>query len=212
MKKYFIIFISFVLVLFATSCGMKKENNETFENDENINYSVAELRINMPLSFDDLDNYFEFSLIEKLEEDEIGEVYGDGTPYGEYGPYATDIEIEIDSNKLNELKDVISEYRFPKGSYLSIDGKIILEFGDLYGVRIVLSDSADSNLNLYESLKKYLSEKYVYCTFISLNNFDVIYFYGENLEILKEELIDYVNSKKLNDFLSISEMPDSIQE
>lgn len=208
--KYMFLLITFMLLL--VGCNQNDNDKKEIKKERDYN-AYATLKINMPLSFDDLDNYFEISLDEKLIDNNIGEVTGDGTPIDDNGPYATDIEIDFDYGKIDQLKKIISKYRFPKGSYLEINGKKQEELGDLLGVKIVFNNlSYDDANNIYNSLKETIKDKYIYTTFINTNNKYLAYFYSDDINILKSELTNYIVSKKIDDKLIMSDMLEYIKE
>ena len=208
--KYMFLLITFMLLL--VGCNQNDNDKKEIKKERDYN-AYATLKINMPLSFDDLDNYFEISLDEKLIDNNIGEVTGDGTPIDDNGPYATDIEIDFDYGKIDQLKKIISEYRFPKGSYLEINGNKQEELGDLLGVKIVFNNlSYDDANNIYNSLKETIKDKYIYTTFINTNNKYLAYFYSDDINILKSELTNYIVSKKIDDKLIMSDMLEYIKE
>jgi len=102
----------------------------------------------MPLSLDDLDSYFEFSLSDSLEKDKIGSIVGDGTPIGDYGPYATEIEFNVYKDKLQKFMVLMGEYAFPIGSYFEIDGQghYKLFEDNLSGIRLEFKNLDDEGI------------------------------------------------------------------
>ena len=206
-NKIIKIILLFLIIIVVTGCN--SNGNKT--NTDEIIYIT--LKINMPLSFDDLDNYFELSLKDELEKNEVGKVIGDGSPVDENGPYATDIEIDVEEGKLNQLESIISKYRYPKGSYLEVEGEKVKEFGDLLGVRLSYKNMSEKEIKEnYNSMKNILNGKYVYSSLFNVNQKYTSYFYGESIDILKDEIMKQIYSKKLNDKITVTEMLDYIKD
>lgn len=204
MKKLFIYGLLILSIFVLIGC--EKDNS-----NKNDNLFVV-LNINMPLSFDDLDNYFELFLTEELEKNNIGKIIGDGSPIDEFGPYATEIEFVINKSKLKKLESIISKYSFPKGSYLEIDGIKQKEFGDLLGVRLIFDNMTDVEIdNLYNNLKETIKDSYVYSTLFNVNNNYTAYFYGESLTTLKGELNEKLLSQNVSEKVRIMDMLDYIK-
>ena len=189
-----------LLCLFSlVGCDNKNTQKNTEEDLDFSNYSFVNLRINMPLNYDDLDEYFEVSMIDEVYDNEIGEFTGDGTPLGEYGPMATDINFAIQKDKLSDFKKVIEKYQLPKGSYLEVDEKIDSEYGTLLGVRVVFKDMKTSEIDkFYGDAKSFLNGKYVYSTLINNGQDYVAYFYGKSRDIIKNELTSQISELKKN--------------
>ena len=214
MKKVFTYGLIILSILVLVGCDRENSNSDKENNvDNNIeNYVEVVVNINMPLSFDDLDNYFELSLTEELEKNKIGEIIGDGSPIDEFGPYATEIEIYINENKLKEFEDIISKYRFPKGSYLEINGKKQEEFGNLLGVRLMFDNLNDEEIQkIYDNLKENTKGRYVYSTLFKANYRYTAYFYGESLTTLKDELNKELLLQNVSENVSIMDMLDYIK-
>jgi len=220
-----------ILVVIFTSCivGLslvsRKSNNRNetqktkeYKEKENKydNYLYIVLKINMPLNFDDLDNIFEFPMTDYLEEKEIGEIIGDGSPLDTYGPYATDIEFEIKENKLEDFKKMLQTYTFPIGSYLEIEGKKdenTKEFGELYGTRLVCNNLLEEEIEkIYTNLSNEIKENYIYKTIYQRKNDTIIYYYGKNRKQLNEKINKYINENIYIKKIKIMNMPLTINE
>ena len=204
MKK---ILLCLLCLFFLVGCDSKNTQKNTEEDLDFSNYSFVNLRINMPLNYDDLDEYFEVSMIDEVDDKNIGEFTGDGTPLGEYGPMATDINFAIQKDKLSDFKKIIEKYQLPKGSYLEVDDKIDCEYGILLGVRVVFKDMKASEIEkFYGDAKSFLNGKYVYSTLIKIGQDYVAYFYGKSRDIIKNELTSQIS--KLNKNILLMDMSD----
>lgn len=203
MKKILLCISILVALLFVTACN-KTDNNLESPNE----YEAYTLMFNMPLSFDDLDK-FEALLLEDLEKDDIGEIVGDGSPIGEYGPKSTDIEIDVRKNKIAEFKKILTKYKFPEKSNINIDGKIVSEFGSLQGIRLIISDiDIDESTKIYDDLCKNLDGKYDYITIIDYLDKKIIYVYGDSLEDIFNDTKNYIDDNSLRDNTKLTKMND----
>lgn len=198
-RRRIILFI--IICLFCIGCNDSPEENDDSENTikENTNqkneYIYYTLMFNMPLSFDDLD-VLEEQLTIDLEKGDIGEIVGDGTPLGEYGPTSTDIEIDVKKDKIDEFKALLKKYKFPKNSNLNIAGNIEIEFGELEGVRLIADTSTNTTL-FYNNISKELEHLYTYKTKIEYSNITLMYFYGSSAEELENNINSYINENSL---------------
>ena len=139
-----VLFLVEILLIYCKIEVNKDSTQETLsEFQENINeakeinseekYKYVNLRINMPLNLNDLEEYFENPIQNDMDKNGIGEIIGDGMPLDDDGfPYAVDIEFEVEKNKLEEFKDILKIYKFPSGTYLEDEEEIIEEYGELH--------------------------------------------------------------------------------
>lgn len=203
MRKNAIFVLIILLVIFViTGCSTKKSENQ-----------YVTLKINMPLNFDDLDNIFETSMSSYLEEKEIGEIIGDGSPVDDYGPYATDIEFDIQKSKIEDFKKMLTNYRFPKGSYFVFDDYKSELFGDLVGIRLVFNNLSTEKIeSIYLELSELFVDSYIYKTIYQVNDKTTVYYYGENIENLKNKISQYVEKHNLTHNISIMDMSIVIKE
>lgn len=211
MKKELVSLVTIVLVIIVI-IGFYINKKES----ENMNYIYATLKINMPLNFEDLDNLFEIPMSDYMDKYDIGEITGDGSPIDEFGPYATDIEFDIKENKLNEFKKMLEDYRFPKGSYIEIEAEKdeqVGEFGDLLGVRLIFNGIDNNKIkDIYANLSKELESIYKYKTIYEFEGIVTVYYYGENLEIIKSELNKYIGDNSYSNNITVVDMPSIIKE
>jgi len=164
MRKNAIFVLIILLVIFViTGCSTKKSENQ-----------YVTLKINMPLNFDDLDNIFETSMSSYLEEKEIGEIIGDGSPVDDYK---------------SEL------------------------FGDLVGIRLVFNNLSTEKIeSIYLELSELFVDSYIYKTIYQVNDKTTVYYYGENIENLKNKISQYVEKHNLTHNISIMDMSIVIKE
>lgn len=216
MKKLLIgLSIMIVIIIVVLFCLISINVIINKVNEKN-NYIYATLKINMPLNFEDLDELFEFPMMEYMDKYEIGEITGDGSPMDEFGPYATDIEFDIKEDKLEEFKKMIEDYRFPKGSYIEIDAKKdeqVGDFGDLLGVRLIFNNIDKNKIeNIYSELNNELKGIYEYKTIYRYQNITTVYYYGKNLEEIKGKLNKYIDDNSYSNNITVVEMPTMIKE
>ena len=119
-----VLFLVEILLIYCKIEVNKDSTQETLsEFQENINeakeinseekYKYVNLRINMQLNLNDLEEYFENPIQNDMDKNGIGEIIGDGMPLDDDGfPYAVDIEFEVEKNKLDEFKDILKNYIF----------------------------------------------------------------------------------------------------
>lgn len=211
MKKRLVFIVLLVCCLFLGGCSEKEDNNVT----NNKDFIHMTLKINMPLNFDDLDSYFEFPLSEVLESNNIGSIEGDGTPIGDYGPYATDIEFEIYKDKREEFKKLINEYEFPKGSYLEIDGEESYPLdnsNNLVGIRLEFKNLSDKRIEKIYSELSNLNNNYKYKTLINYSGDRFIFYYSDNMDSLKDDFNKYIEKNNYKNKIKIISMPEVIVE
>ncbi len=173
--------------------------------DEVRSYGYANLRINMPLNLTDLEQYFENPLQNDMEENDIGEISGDGMPLDDNGiPYAADIEIEVEKSEIEKLKNILSSYKFPSGSYLEIDGEVVEEYGDLNVVELQVDNlSKERAEKVYSDLKEKMKDKYVYSSVYDYNygKIEKIYFCGENMEEMQGIIDQYIEENNIENII-----------
>ena len=211
MKKiYFYCALIFLFTALLVGCSAKQEKNlSDLENDQTIDVT---LKINMPLNFEDLEEIYEYPMAEYMEENKIGEITGDGNPIDEFGPYATDIEFTIKKEKLSMFKTMLEDYIFPKGSYLFIGqekDEELGEFGSLSGIRIIFNEIEINQMEeIYTELTEDLDGLYWYNTIYQLDTMWVVYYYGENIESIKQ----IVEKWQDNNHMLVSDMPTVLLE
>lgn len=220
-----VVILTIVLImLFMQSNNKNKvgnENNEIgtnniveeFTDDENVDYVYVTLRINMPLNFEQLEEIYENSMSDYLEQNDIGYLEGDGYPVDDvFGPYAVDIEFDIKKDKMKEFKNMLKNYKFSKGSYISIGSKKDDTFGDLLGVRICFKDLNSINVEeFYESLSKEIEGFYVYKTLCDLSSKTPIYYFTDNLKEMKRKINNYIDNSKYRNNVIVEDIPISIE-
>jgi len=168
----------------------------------------------MPLSLDDLDSYFEFSLSDSLEKDKIGSIVGDGTPIGDYGPYATEIEFNVYKDKLQKFMVLMGEYAFPIGSYFEIDGQghYKLFEDNLSGIRLEFKNLDDEGIEkLYSDISN-LNDKYQYETLIRYGGRVFVYYYSSDIDLFKSSLNKYIEDNGLKRKIEIYSMPEVFKD
>lgn len=202
------------MIIFLTAgCGKKIDSKQDNELEDVNEWIYTILHINMPLAFEDLDNYFEFPIMDALDESGVGEISGDGTPIGVDGPYATDIDINIKKRDLEKLGQILSTFNFPKGTYLEVDEQNNVYFGDLCGVKLSFNNLTKKQIEtLYNSLKENIKDLYVYTTLINFNEMYRIYFYTSDLNTLKEKLNEDLTEQGVSQNAVLMDMPEFIQE
>lgn len=212
MKKWIIA----LFLIFLVGCSFQKGKDKKEESNPNSSedsYLFVVLSMNMPLQYDDLDELFEFPMMDYLEEHAIGEIIRDGFPIDEFGPYATDIEFYIDNKKWNQFKTMLENYEFPKGSYLDKEGVKEDLSSNILGVRLQFSNlSNEEILNLYLKLSDTLKDSYTYKTMIELETSKFIYYYGKDRESLKKKIEEELTHQKLTEKVTIIDMPMTIKE
>ena len=208
-----VLFLVEILLIYCKIEVNKDSTQETLsEFQENINeakeinseekYKYVNLRINMPLNLNDLEEYFENPIQNDMDKNGIGEIIGDGMPLDDDGfPYAVDIEFEVEKNKLEEFKDILKNYKFPSGTYLEDEEEIIEEYGELHLAELRVEQLSEKRAKkVYEELKEEMKE---YCTYVSIYNYNVnnkierIYFCGENLEKMQEIIEEYIEKNDI---------------
>ena len=173
-----VLFLVEILLIYCKIEVNKDSTQETLsEFQENINeakeinseekYKYVNLRINMPLNLNDLEEYFENPIQNDMDKNGIGEIIGDGMPLDDDGfPYAVDIEFEVEKNKLEEFKDILKNYKFPSGTYLEDEEEIIEEYGELHLAELRVEQLSEKRAKkVYEELKEEMKE---YCTYVSI--------------------------------------------
>ncbi len=211
MKKiYFYCALIFLFTALLVGCSAKQEKNlNDLENSQTIDVT---LKINMPLNFEDLEEIYEYPMAEYMEENKIGEITGDGSPVGEFGPYATDIEFTINEDKLSAFKAMLETYTFPQGSYLIIDqekDEKLGDFGSLVGIRIIFNEIEMNQMGeIYSKLIEELDGLYWYNTIYQLDTMWIVYYYGENIESIKQ----IVEKWQDNNHMLVSDMPTVLLE
>lgn len=213
MRKFGIV----LLLLFIVGCSFQKEKSQEKEksnyNPSEKSYIPVVLSINMPLQYDDLDQIFEFPMMDYLEKNDIGEITGDGFPVDEFGPYATDIEFYINSSKLDQFRKMLAIYEFPKGSYLNIEEKKEELAGNILGIRLQFSNLNSTDIiNLYSELSVFLQDFYTYKTIIELEDNKLVYYYGKNRNDMKKKIEEFLAKKELVEKVKIIDMPMTIKE
>lgn len=205
------IVIVFLLILVVAGCSDNQLSSKNKEIDEE-ELTYATLRINMPMNFDDLDEIFEIPMEDYMYKNSIGVISGDGFPIDEMGPYATDIDFDIKLNKIDEFDDMIYSYKYPRGSYLEINGNIKTLEGKLLGLRLTF-DNLDNDLieSIYLDLSNKMSS-YVYKSLCNFNEENIIYYYGEDLNVMKSEIDDYIIDNGYSSNIIINEMPTFFKE
>ena len=208
-----VLFLVEILLIYCKIEVNKDSTPETLsEFQENINeakeinseekYKYVNLRINMPLNLNDLEEYFENPIQNDMDKNGIGEIIGDGMPLDDDGfPYAVDIEFEVEKNKLEEFKDILKNYKFPSGTYLEDEEEIIEEYGELHLAELRVEQLSEKRAKkVYEELKEEMKE---YCTYVSIYNYNVnnkierIYFCGENMEKMQEIIEEYIEKNDI---------------
>lgn len=208
-----VLFLVEILLIYCKIEVNKDSTQETLsEFQENINeakeinseekYKYVNLRINMPLNLNDLEEYFENPIQNDMDKNGIGEINGDGMPLDDDGfPYAVDIEFEVEKNKLEEFKDILKNYKFPSGTYLEDEEEIIEEYGELHLAELRVEQLSEKRAKkVYEELKEEMKE---YCTYVSIYNYNVnnkierIYFCGENMEKMQEIIEEYIEKNDI---------------
>lgn len=214
MKKK-IILLLVICTIFLVGCKSEKQNSTDLKKEQEELIAIV-LKINMPLNFDDLDDLFEFPMTESLQKGKIGTIVGDGSPVNEYGPYATDIEFDIQLGKIDEFKKMIQNYRFPKGSYLEVDNQKdeeYGEFGDLLGIRVTFNHLSKNQIQkIYKDLSNELSEDYIYKTIYQLQDITTVYYYGEDVNHIKNKINKYIESNNYIDDVTMMEMSTGIHK
>lgn len=211
MNKKIVFILLLVCCLFVGGCSVKKDGSASLDDGS----KHVTLKINMPLNFDDLDSYFELPLLEVLESDNIGSIDGDGTPIGDYGPYLTDIEFNINKDKFDEFRKLIDKYEYPMGSYLEIDGEEALELTNsdkITGVRLEFDNLDSDDVDMIYSELSNLNVTYKYKTLIDYLGNSFAYYYSENISDLEKEFNKYISDKNYNDKIKIISMPQVIVE
>lgn len=209
-KRYIYCTLIFLFTALLVGCSSKQEKNiSDLENNQTIEVT---LKINMPLNFEDLEEIYEYPMTKYIKEKEIGEITGDGTLVGEFGPYATDIEFTIKKEKLSAFKTMLETYTFPQGSYLIIDQEIdeeLGDFGSLVGIRIIFNEIEMNQMEeIYSKLTEELDGLYWYNTIYQLDTMWVVYYYGENIERIKQIVEEWQDSSHI----SVSDMPTVLLE
>lgn len=170
-------------------------------NEDEIYYPYVSLRINMPTNLTDLEKNFEIPMQEYMDEKNLGMIIGDGFAIDEEGiPYAADIEFEIPESNLEGLKNMLSSYKLPKGSYLEVDGEIVEEYEDLEVVELKVDDlSKNKASKVYNGLKEKMKGEYEYSYVYDyeFGKIEKIYFCGENLEKMQEIIDKYIKENKI---------------
>lgn len=208
-----VLFLVEILLIYCKIEVNKDSTQETLsEFQENINeakeinseekYKYVNLRINMPLNLNDLEEYFENPIQNDMDKNGIGEIIGDGMLLDDDGfPYAVDIEFEVEKNKLEEFKDILKNYKFPSGTYLEDEEEIIEEYGELHLAELRVEQLSEKRAKkVYEELKEEMKE---YCTYVSIYNYNVnnkierIYFCGENMEKMQEIIEEYIEKNDI---------------
>lgn len=174
--------------------------------DEVKTYTYVNLIINMPLNLVDIENYFEEPIQSDMDKNGIGEITGDGMPLDDNGiPYAADIEIEVENSEIENLKNILSFYKFPSGSYLEIDGEVVEEYGDLNVVELQVDNlSKERAEKVYSDLKEKMKDKYVYTSVYNYNYYgkiEKIYFCGENMEEMQGIIDQYIEEKNIENII-----------
>lgn len=211
MKKVYI-YCTLIFLLTGILVGCSAKQEKTVNEQENNQTLEITLKINMPLNFEDLEEIYEYPMTEYMEEKKIGEITGDGTPIGDFGPYATDIEFTINEDKLSAFKTMLETYTFPQGSYLIIDqekDQELGEFGNLLGIRIIFNEIEMNQMEeIYTKLTEELDGLYWYNTIYQLDTSWVVYYYGENVESIKQIVKEWQD----NNHISVSDMPTVLLE
>jgi len=211
MRKRLIFVLILVCSFMVSGCSYKKNNSSSTE--EYFNRAV--LKINMPLNFDDLDSYFELPLSDSLESNDIGSIVGDGTPIGDYGPYATEIEFNISKDKIEKFKELIDEYEFSVGSYLEIDGEEpykLAKSNSLVGIRLEFKNLDNKEIEKIYSEMSNSEKNYKYKTLIEYSGDTFAFYYSNNIDSLKNSLSKYIEDHNLKNKITISSMPEVIEE
>ena len=211
MKKVYI-YCTLIFLLTGILAGCSSKQEKSVSEQENSQTLEVTLKINMPLNFEDLEEIYEYPMTEYMEEKKIGEITGDGTPVGDFGPYATDIEFTINEDKLIAFKTMLEDYSFPQGSYLVIDqekDQELGEFGNLLGIRIIFNEIEMNQMKeIYTELTEELDGLYWYNTIYQLDTSWVVYYYGESIESIKQIVEEWQDSTHI----SVSNMPTVLLE
>lgn len=194
MAKKTLKFIILISIAITTLACTKQENYEKY------NYIV--LTINMPLTYEDLDTFYENSLKEILEKEYIGEVTGDKIYLNkDQIPCKMDIEFEIRETKIKDFKKLIKNYILPKYSYISYNKTEEDLNGTLEGLEIKITNMNNTN-EIYEELKEEINNKNTYITSHKKEEkVEIIYIYTSELETI---------NNKLNKFLKIKEIENNV--
>lgn len=198
-----------IILITLTLASCTKEN--TYEE-----YNFVILRINKPFNLDDLDNIFEIPLQEKLEQDYIGEITGDGYPLDEEGiPYATDIEFEIRETKMVEFINLIRTYKLPICSTIKYNNKLIDLNGTLEGLELKIKTNKKEKTNeIYEKIKTTFINDYTYTSNYNYNEEKIerIYLYTENIEELLPKIENFIKINFLENNITINKMHNNCEK
>jgi len=108
---------------------------------------------------------------------------------------------------------MLTNYRFSKGSYFVFDDYKSELFGDLVGIRLVFNNLSTEKIeSIYLELSELFVDSYIYKTIYQVNDKTTVYYYGENIENLKNKISQYVEKHNLTHNISIMDMSIVIKE